>query len=245
MPTIFLSPSTQEFNEYVTGGNEEFYMNLIADAMIPYLNASGINYVRNSPEGSAAASIAQSNAGNYDLHLALHSNAAPPSDYGLYKGPDVYYYPGSQKGQRAANIFADNLKAIYPEPDRVQVRTSTRLGELRRVKAPSVFIELAYHDNVDDANWITQNIDEIAKNLVLSLTEYFNIPFDLNFTPREGIVSLTSGNLNIRSAPSINAPVIAAFPNGATVTVSGQSGEWYRVSDGSVNGWANSRYIWL
>ncbi len=245
MPTIFLSPSTQEFNQYVTGGNEELYMNLIADAMIPYLNASGINYVRNDPQGSAAASIAQSNAGTYDLHLALHSNAAPPSDYGLYKGPDVYYYPGSQKGQRAANIFADNLKAIYPEPDRVQVRTSTRLGELRRVKAPSVFIELAYHDNVEDANWITQNIDEIARNLVLSLTEYFNIPFDLNFTPREGIVSLTSGNLNIRSAPSINAPVIAAFPNGATVTVSGQSGEWYRVSDGSVNGWANSRYIWL
>ena len=33
MPTIYLSPSTQEFNPYNGGGNEEYYMNLIADAM--------------------------------------------------------------------------------------------------------------------------------------------------------------------------------------------------------------------
>ena len=33
MPTIYLSPSTQEFNPYSGGGNEEYYMNLIADAM--------------------------------------------------------------------------------------------------------------------------------------------------------------------------------------------------------------------
>lgn len=243
MPTIFLSPSTQEFNEYVIGGSEEYYMNLLADAMIPYLNASGINYVRNSPSGSAAASIAQSNMGNYDLHLALHSNAAPPQDYGLYKGPDVYYYPTSEKGRRAAEIIANNLKAIYPEPDRVDVRSSTAFGELRRVKAPSVFLELAYHDNVDDANWIANNLDEIAKNLVLSLTEYFGIPFDSGFNPMQGIVSTRGSNLNVRSAPNINAPVIATLPNGSEVTVSGQSGQWYRVSTGSVNGWASSRYI--
>ena len=43
MPKIYLSPSTQEFNSYVTGGSEEYYMNLIADAMEPYLTASGIS----------------------------------------------------------------------------------------------------------------------------------------------------------------------------------------------------------
>ena len=37
MPSVFLSPSTQEFNPYINGGNEEQYMNLIADAMVPYL----------------------------------------------------------------------------------------------------------------------------------------------------------------------------------------------------------------
>ena len=44
MPNIYLSPSTQEFNPYAGGGNEEQYMNLIADAMEPYLAASGIRF---------------------------------------------------------------------------------------------------------------------------------------------------------------------------------------------------------
>ena len=39
MPMIYLSPSTQEGNYYVTGGTEEQYMNLLADAMVPYLDA--------------------------------------------------------------------------------------------------------------------------------------------------------------------------------------------------------------
>ena len=38
MPNLFLSPSVQEYNPYVNGlGSEEYYMNLIADAMEPYL----------------------------------------------------------------------------------------------------------------------------------------------------------------------------------------------------------------
>ena len=49
MPIIYLSPSTQEGNYYVTGNTEEQYMNQLADAMIPYLDASGIRYTRNSP----------------------------------------------------------------------------------------------------------------------------------------------------------------------------------------------------
>ena len=36
MPIIYLSPSTQEWNAYVTGsGSEETNMNLLADALIP------------------------------------------------------------------------------------------------------------------------------------------------------------------------------------------------------------------
>lgn len=44
MPKIYLSPSTQENNLYVTGGSEEYYMNLVADALEPYLRASGIRF---------------------------------------------------------------------------------------------------------------------------------------------------------------------------------------------------------
>ena len=54
---------------------------------------------------------------------------------------------------------------------------NTTLGELRLVKAQSNLIELAYHDNAEDAFWIIDNIQLIARTLVLALTEYFGIPF--------------------------------------------------------------------
>lgn len=178
MPSLFLSPSVQEYNPYVNGlGSEEYFMNLVADTMEPYLISSGITFTRNNPDDTLSQAIALSNAGNYDFHLALHSNAAPASLAGQLRGPDVYYYTASRDGYRAAQIFENNLRVIYPDPSLVNTVASTTLAELRLVRAPSNLIELAYHDNIQDATWIISNIGLIARTLVLSLTEYFGIPF--------------------------------------------------------------------
>ncbi len=245
MPIIYLSPSTQENNMYVNGGSEEEWMNRLADAMVPYLNASGIQYVRNTPDMTAVSSIRASNAGNYDLHLALHSNASAPSNYGGTRGIIVFYYPGSSNGKRAAEIVATNLKDIYPLPDRVRAEATTSIGEVRQPRAPSVFIELGYHDNPDDATWIKSNLDAIARNIVLSLTEYFGIPFLTPVPPRQGIVDVSWGYLNIRARPNTSAPIIARAYDGARLTVINQWQGWYLVSfDGAV-GYASSDFITL
>ena len=245
MPRIYLSPSTQEGNMYVIGGSEEYYMNLIADAMIPYLLSSGIQYTRNSPGMTASQAIAQSNSGNYDLHLALHSNAAPEGQYGTYSGVDVYYSPISIRGRRAADIFVRNLKSIYPNPSKVRALTTTTIGEVTQTRAPAVFLELGYHDNVGDATWVSDNIERIARNLVLSLTEYFGIPFVEPMTPRMGTVSLTSGTLNLRSRPSRTSRVITSIPNGAVLTVVGQWQDWYVVNYRGLVGYVASQYVKL
>ena len=177
MASCFLSPSTQEFNPYVTGGNEEQYTNLIADAMIPYLMASGITVARNNPDEPLSAAIAASNAGNYDLHLALHSNASPPSIAGQLMGPDVYYYTPSERGREAATIIANNLTWIYPDPSLVNIVPTTSLAEVRRVTAPAVLVEVAYHDNYSDAEWIKNNINAIAYNLSVSVADFLDVPF--------------------------------------------------------------------
>lgn len=177
MPSVFLSPSLQEWNPYVNGGNEEYYMNLIADAVEPYLTASGISFARNTPTQTLSEAIAQSNAGNYDLHLAIHSNAAGAANSGQVRGTDVYYYPTSAKGKRAAEIFAENYRDIYPLPDRVRTLSSASLAELRRTKAPAVLIETAYHDNLADAEWIQENIGVIGRNLAQSIAQYLDVPF--------------------------------------------------------------------
>lgn len=243
MPVIYLSPSTQENNYYVTGGTEEQWMNRLADAMEPYLTASGIQYVRNTPEMTAASSIRASNSGNYDLHLALHSNAAPEGQYGSARGIIVYYYPGSSAGRRAAEIVADNFKTIYPLPNNVRAEGTTAIGEVRRVRAPSVFLEIGYHDNRDDAIWITSNLDAIARNIVLSLTEFFGLPFLEPQPPRAAVVDVNWGYLNIRDRPNTSATVIARAYDGARLTVLNEWQGWYLVRFNGILGWASGNFI--
>ena len=245
MPSIFLSPSTQEGNLYVTGNSEEYWMNRLADAMEPYLTASGIQFTRNSPTGSAAQSIRQSNAGAYDLHLALHSNAAPPGQYGQVRGSDVYYYPSSVQGKKAADLVAQALQTIYPLPGKVRALGTTAIGEVRQTKAPSVFIELAYHDNQEDANWITENLGLIARTIVLALTEYFGIPFREpgGAFPRTGTVALSYGTLNLRSGPGLEYPILLSSPNGQAITLLGESGDWYRAQYGGKEGYVSKVFI--
>ena len=243
MPTIYLSPSTQEANSYVTGGSEEYYMNLLADALEPYLTANNIGFVRNDRTANAATAIRESNAGNYDLHLALHSNASPEATAGQTRGIDVYYYPGSQRGEEVSEIIVDNFKDIYPLPDRVRTLTTTRLGEVRQPKAPSAFLEIGYHDNVDDAQWITSNIPNIARNIALSLTQYFGLPFVEPDLGRRARVSLSSGTLNLRERPSISSPVLKSIPNGTILNVRDGFNGWYSTNYDGANGFVSASYV--
>ncbi|MGO5022627.1 SH3 domain-containing protein [Lawsonibacter sp. LCP25S3_G6] len=245
MPIIYLSPSTQEFNYYVNGGTEEYYMNLLADKMVPYLDASGIRYSRNTPDMTAASSIAASNAGNYDLHFALHSNAAAGDQAGKAKGSIVFYYPTSAPGKRAAELVADALKTIYPDPNLVRIQSTTTLGEVAKVRAPGILLELAFHDNPEDAAWIKNNLDEVARILVLALTEYFDIPFFETENRRSGVVDVTWGRLNIRARPTTDAPILAQAPDGAPITIINTANGWHLVNFNGTVGYANADYITL
>lgn len=245
MPYLFLSPSTQEFNPYVTTQNEEYWMNLLADRMEPYLLASGIGFTRNDPDQNAAAAIRQSNAGTYDFHLALHSNAAPPEKSGQIRGVDFYYYPTSADGLRMAEILTEEIRKIYPLPELVQPRPTTLIGEVRRTRAPSVLAELGYHDNPEDAQWIEDNLDRIAQALVRGVCEYFGVPFVEPSPVQKGIVTVSWGSLNIRDLPDLNAAVLASAPGGAELTVYGVSGNWYSVSYRGIVGYASTAFVVL
>lgn len=241
MPSVYLSPSTQEFNQFVNGGTEEEYANLIVDYMIPYLRASGITYTRNTPDMTAASSIRQSNEGNYDLHLAIHSNAAAPSMAGQVRGAIAFYYPSSTEGQRAAEIIANNFKMIYPDPSLVTTRPTTTLGEVARTKAPSVLFEVAYHDNPQDAAWIKNNLRDIARNLSLSLADFFDVPFVTPEATRTGTV--TASALNIRARPNTNSEVLRTVPRGTQLTIEGSDSGWYTVLYDGTTGYVASQYV--
>ncbi|MCI5655751.1 MAG: SH3 domain-containing protein [Candidatus Pseudoruminococcus sp.] len=245
MPSVFLSPSLQEYNPYVNGGNEEYYMNLIADEMVPILTSSGIEVGRNSPEQTLSQAIAQSNAGNYNLHLAIHSNAAPPSNAGNVKGADIYYSAASSQGTRAATIFANNYKLVYPYPELVKTIPTTSLAEIVRTRAPAILIEVGYHDNPEEAQWIRDNISAIAENLSASVTDFLGVLEEEPTAPRQGRVTTQNTALNIRNQPSTSAQVIGQAPRGAILTILGTEGSWYLITYNGLQGYVNSNFVTL
>lgn len=243
MPYIFLSPSTQEWNPYATSGNEEEYMNYLADRMEPFLRASGIAFDRNDREKNVAGAIADSNAGNYDVHLALHSNAAGGNFAGKIRGVDAYYSPSSKSSEDLATIIANNIQNIYPLPGKTAAVPTTSLGEVTRTKATSVLAELGYHDNVLDEQWLKANLTPIARNLTQSLTDYFGIPFIEPTAVRTGVVKTDSGGLNVRNYPSSKGVIIGSIPNGGNVTIYGEYNDWYVIRYQGLTGYANKNFI--
>lgn len=48
------------------------------------------------------------------------------------------------------------------------------LYEIINTFAPAVLLEIAFHDNQDDVNWILKNEEEIANAIVKGINNYFN-----------------------------------------------------------------------
>ena len=62
MPKIYLSPSTQESHPYIPGsGSAEYNMNRLADALETFLYANGLILIHNTPDMTAASTIAPAN----------------------------------------------------------------------------------------------------------------------------------------------------------------------------------------
>lgn len=244
MPIIYLSPSTQEWNQYVTGsGSEEENMNRLADALEPYLRSNAIRWNRNTPEMTAGSSIRQANQGEYDLYLALHSNASGEDAYGKNRGIIAFYYPGSQQGQRAADLIAQELRKIYPLPARVTTRATTSLGEVRLSRFPAVLAEIGYHDNPQDARWLEGHWNDIAQQLSRALTEYFGLPWTAPIQPVQGRVNVRWGTLNLRDYPGPNGKILANLPGGSRVMIYGAREGWYTVRAGDQTGYAAAAFI--
>ncbi len=171
---VFLSPSTQEWNVGVGDfGTEEQRMNEIADSLENILKRRGYIVYRNNPDETLQQAVAKSNEIGPDIHVAIHSNASGSSGKG--RGPEIYANRPDTSGARLAQDIYDQIEKIYPYPELGRgVLYTDKLYEIIRTLAPAVLLEVAFHDNEEDANWIINNIDNIAQAIADGIENYFN-----------------------------------------------------------------------
>lgn len=170
--SVYLSPSTQEHN--IGSGNygsEEARMNQIADVTQKVLQSNGVEVHRNKPEWSLAQVVNDSNQVKPDLHFAIHSNA------GGGRGSEVFAYAAGGNGEKAAKAIYSEIEPLTPTSDR-GVKFNPSLYELRNTNAPAALVEIAFHDNAEDAAWIVNNIEAIGIALAKGVLKYFGIPYE-------------------------------------------------------------------
>lgn len=173
--TIFLSPSVQQFNVgYGDYGTEEYRMNRITNYVENLLKQEGYTVYRNDKEDTLKQVVQKSNDVNPAIHVSIHSNASgSPGAQG--RGPEIYVRTKGSNADKLAGFIYDNLLDIYPDKSLGKgVKYTTNLYELNKTRAPAVLIEVAFHDNKEDAAWIMQNEENIAKAIVKGINEYFN-----------------------------------------------------------------------
>lgn len=164
MPALCLKPSTRP-DKYPNGGHEAYWMGRIAAAMIPKLESWGVEASETESAGCG-------------LTLALRSHAAPQEIEAKIKGAEVYYYEYSPAGKRAAEIFTQAIKSVYPEPALVETAPTPVPEELRETKAPALLVKLGYHDNPQDEAWLVNNVEAIAAALARAAVDFLGASSD-------------------------------------------------------------------
>jgi len=59
---------------------------------------------------------------------------------------------------------------------------------------------------------------------------------------KTGTVNSPTG-LNVRSGPGTNYSIVGGLSNGAKVTITGQSGSWYKIKYGSAEAWVSTNFV--
>ena len=100
-----------------------------------------------------------------------------------------------------------------------------------------------YNAYVNDLGTEEEWMNHLADAMVLSLTEYFGIPFFPSSTPMPGEVRLDLGVLDVYPRPDVDATPIAQLYDGAQVTVINEYADWYLIQFGDQVGYAAAEFI--
>lgn len=153
-------------------------MNKVCDIIYQILSDYDVILYRNDPNTYIEDWSRENHFYNIDLHFAIHSNGSS----GAYKkGIENWIHDSYSPTYSLAYKIYSNLYSIYPYNDNPLTDRGVKYakGSIAETN-PSFFnfgilLEIAYHDNLEDANWIINNRKQIAKNISQSIIDYYQL----------------------------------------------------------------------
>lgn len=173
MYKIFLSPSNQTENVYTgVDTNESTQCGKIATACKDALIRCGFD-VMLMHLFSMQEKVVSANDFGADAYVCIHTNASPKHNA---TGTHLFCYSWNGIGYKMCLKVFDKLAGFAPgTSDSITVRDD--LYEIRMPNAPTVYIEVDFHDVADIAKWIVNHTTEIGEKIAEGLCDFFDVPY--------------------------------------------------------------------
>lgn len=171
---VYLSPSDQKRNTYAVGNTtEDVQCGKIAAACKTALERSGVKVMVGQYDTMANRCKA-SDAFKAHLHVPIHTNAAN----GKASGTRIFCYKldKTTEGYKAAKAVFDVLAPLTPGKSE-NIKANPNLFEVKTPAAPTVYIEVDFHDVPDVAQWIIDNTEVIGETIAKGICHYLGVTF--------------------------------------------------------------------
>ena len=143
----------------------------VADLVVGYLTAAGVEVVGNLQSDSLEEVVDVSNESEADIFISIHCNACN----GNARGTEVWYYHRSANGELLADCIRNQIVDALGTADRGSKGAKpgvNGLYVLSNTGATAVLVELAFIDNEEDAQLLCDRQDDFARAIARGATDY-------------------------------------------------------------------------
>lgn len=171
---IYISPSSQTENAYAVGNTTEAAQcRKIALALVEALRRCGFEARTNTTDGKSMYDrVAESNAWGADAHIPIHTNAYNGQTAG-FRG---FAYNTSGEGFRLVKAIMAAVAPLTPgESDAVTAQP--QLYEIKASNAPCAYLELGFHDNPTEAQYIIKHTEELAEAICQGVCAHYGVEY--------------------------------------------------------------------
>lgn len=181
---VYLSPSDQRRNTYAVGNTtEDVQCGRIAWACKTALERSGVEVMLGQYD-TMQNRVAESKRFKADLHVPIHTNAANGKATGTHlfcysstkDSKGNYIVDKNSSGYKACKAVMDVLGPLTPGTPDV-IRAYPSLYEVKYPAAPTVYIEVDFHDVPRVAEWIIANTTVIGETIAKGLCNALGVKF--------------------------------------------------------------------
>lgn len=179
MKKIYLSPSEQPDNRYAFGNtNEKAVCCEISAYAEAALKRNGFEVITGTST-SLGTRCSEADKWGADIYIPIHTNAYD----GKVSGTRMFCYRMSGEGYKACQAIYDVLAPITPGRSE-NIKARPELYEVKTPKAPTVYIEVDFHDVPDVAKWLIENTEEIGEAICKGICNHYGVAYKAKEAPK-------------------------------------------------------------